>query len=109
MARRGSSSAAGSAAGWGSVIGSAIVGVDRIEVVQLVARAAQPHDLDVAEGAGLVELDEALLEELEHGEEAHDDVEPLHEAAGELTEADRADEGQLLEELRDGLAHRCPD
>ena len=47
--------------------------------VRLVA--AEPLDLDLAEAVGLVELDEALLEQLEHGEEADDDLEPLDERA----------------------------
>ena len=44
--------------------------------------------VDVAEGAGLVEVDEALLEQLEHGEEAHDDLEPLDQRGGEPPERD---------------------
>ena len=51
---------------------------DRL-VVAVDAVVAQPDDLDVAEGVGLVEVDQALLEQLEHGEEAHDDLEPLDE------------------------------
>src|SRR5688572_4374063 len=51
----------------------AIVGIDRRQLFELGAVAPEPNDLDVAEGAGLVEVDEPLLEQLEHGEEAHDD------------------------------------
>ena len=79
MARRVSCSVSG--------IRSAIVGVDRRQLLELGAVAPEPDDLDVAEGAGLVEVDEALLEQLEHGEEAHHDVEALDERAGELAEA----------------------
>src|SRR3546814_1438136 len=50
---------------------SAIVGVDGGELLELRALPAQPHDLDVAEGGGLVEVDEALLEQLQNGEEPH--------------------------------------
>src|SRR3546814_9523891 len=77
---------------------SAIVGVDGGELLELRALPAQPHDLDVAEGGGLVEVDEALLEQLQHGEEPHHHLEALDEVAGELAERDRARVGQLLEE-----------
>ena len=50
------------------------------------ARRSQ-HDLDVAEGAGLVEVDQALLVQLEHGQEPHDDLEALDERLGERAEA----------------------
>ena len=59
--------------------------------------------------AGLVEVDEALLEQLEDGEEANDDLEPLDQVAGELAEADAPDQGQLLEQLDDGVGDRGPD
>ena len=49
-------------------------------------RRAEPRDDDVAERRDLVEVDEALLAQLEHGEEADDDLEPLVDAVGELAE-----------------------
>src|SRR3546814_16672271 len=62
---------------------SAIVGVDGGELLELRALPAQPHDLDVAEGGGLVEVDEALLEQLQHGEEPHHHLEALDEVRSE--------------------------
>ena len=62
-------------------------------------------DLDVAEALGLVELDHALLEQLEHGEEAHDHLQPLDEAVGQPAERDAPDAGQLV----DQLGHRVGD
>src|SRR5690606_40887544 len=84
---------------------SAIVGVDRRQLLQLRAVPAEPDDLDVGEGAGLVEVDEALLEQLEHGQEADDDVEPLDQASGELPEPDATGQGELLHELEHRLGH----
>ena len=49
---------------------------------------------------GLVEVDQALLVQLEHGEEAHDDLEPLDERAGERAERDAPDPGQLVDAAR---------
>ena len=58
---------------------------------------------------GLVELDEALLEQLEHGEEAHDHVEALGERGGEPAERDPPDPGQLVDQLGDGVGDAGPD
>ena len=59
---------------------------------------------------GLVEVDEALLEQLEDGEEAHDDLEPLDEVAGELAERDRARRrGSSSSSSIDGVGDRGPD
>ena len=58
---------------------------------------------------GLVELDQALLEQLEHGEEAHDHLEPLDQAAGEPAERDAPDPRQLVEQLGDRVGHAGPD
>ena len=75
-----------------------------------MSRSASPHpdDLDVAEPLGLVELDASLLEQLEHGEEAHDHLEPLDEAAGQPAERDPPDAGQLVDQLGDGVGDADP-
>src|SRR5690349_10173901 len=49
---------------------------------------AQPAQLDLAERVGLVEVDQALLEELQEGQEAHDDLEALDQAVGQAAEGD---------------------
>ena len=56
---------------------SAIVGIDRRQLLELGPVAAEPHDLDVAERARLIEVDEPLLEQLEHRQEPDHDVETL--------------------------------
>src|SRR4051794_33177114 len=76
-------------------------------VVELLV--AQPGDLDLAEVAGLVELDHPLLEQLEHGQEPHDELEPLGEAGGETTEGDATRSGKLVEQLDHRVAHAGPD
>ena len=82
----------------------------RIQRTVLVGRVAtEPDDRDVAEVAGLVELDQALLVQLEHGEEAHDDLEPLDQRAGELAERDAPDARQLVEQLLDRVGDAGPD
>ena len=57
----------------------------------------------------LLDVDGALLEQLEHGEEPHDDLELLDERRGELAERDAADPGQLVDQLGHGVDHRRPD
>ena len=49
--------------------------------------------VDVTEAIGLIELDQALLVQLEDGEEAHDDLEPLGQVGGQPGERDAADLG----------------
>ena len=48
---------------------------------------------------GLVEVDQALLEQLQHGQEADDHLEPLDQAVGEPAERDAPDPGQLVDQL----------
>src|SRR5687767_6358717 len=45
---------------------------------------AQPGDGEIAEVLGLVEVDQALLVELEDGQEAHDDGEALGQVLGQV-------------------------
>ena len=59
---------------------SSFVVVDR-RCAPVTVVGAAPLDADLAEAVGLVDLDEALLVQLEHGEEADDDVEPLDQLA----------------------------
>src|SRR6186713_1733391 len=82
--------------------GSAVIAVHRHdEALRIVA--ARPHDRDVAEQLALLDVDEALLEQLEYGEEADDHVEALGEAGGEPGERDRPGLGQRREQLGDGV------
>src|SRR5690606_26498738 len=62
---------AGSSAGPAPSGMSAIVGIDQGEVAQGVAVTGDPADPDVAERLRLVQVDESLLEQLEHGQEVH--------------------------------------
>ena len=80
----------------------------RAPCVVVAVPATGPDDLDVTERDGLVELDEALLEQLEQGQEAHDDLDALDELAGELAEPDAPDAGQLVDQLFDGVEHGHP-
>ena len=76
-----------------SGIGSAIVGVDRRRAPPARSGRGPSHTIWMSPNdVRLVEVDEALLEQLEDGEEAHDHLEALDEVAGELAERDRADE-----------------
>src|SRR5947209_793361 len=68
-----------------------------------------PGDLEVAEQRALVELDEALLVELEHGEEADDDLEALGQVLGQVPERDAPGARQLVDQLVDRVAHAGPD
>src|SRR5262245_51771925 len=52
---------------------------------------AQPAQLDVAERVGLVHVDQPLLVQLEHGQEADDDLEAVHQPVGEAAERYAAD------------------
>src|SRR4051812_4795331 len=80
--------------------GSAVVDVDEAEI-GLGRLAAQPHDLDLAEGARLIEVDETLLVQLEQGQEAHHDLEAFGEARGDGPERRSTEPGQLVEQLVD--------
>ena len=51
----------------------------------------------------------ALLEQLEHGEEADDHLEPLDERGGQAAERDAPDAGQLVDQLGDGVGDADPD
>ena len=63
---------------------------DRREVeLDAFAGRERPHH-EVAEALDLFEIDDTLLEQLEHGEEAHDDLELLGRAEREVAEAHRA-------------------
>src|SRR5829696_705119 len=84
---------------------SALVGVDEGQVGRLGA-TPQPDDVDVAEARGLADVDVALLEQLEHRQEPHDDLDALDERIGEFPERDATDPGQLVEQLRDGVDDR---
>src|SRR4051794_31671619 len=68
---------------------SAVIGVGPRQDEVDVGRVAHPRDGDLAERLGLVEIDQALLAQLEHGQEAHDDLEPLDQVGGEPAERDR--------------------
>src|SRR5688572_25075599 len=85
---------------------SPLVGVDEDRVGVDYIAAGDPCDLDVAKALGLIEVDEALLEQLEDGEEADDHLEPLGEVGRQVAERDAADAGQLVDELGDRLCHR---
>src|SRR5688572_25426387 len=61
---------------------SSFVGVDG-ERGDVSVGLTDPLDRDLAAAVGLVELDLALLEQLEHGEEAHDHLEALGEIGGQ--------------------------
>src|SRR5690349_2044627 len=69
------------------IVRSPVVGVDLGESGHPTAAfhrggvSADPRDGQVAEVGRLLQLDEPLLVELEDGEEAHDDLEPLDERA----------------------------
>jgi tryptophanyl-tRNA synthetase len=71
--------------------------------------ATDPHDVDVAEPILLVEVDDALLEEFEQGEEPHDHLEPLDQPTREPGEADPTDTWQFIDELGDRIGDAGPD
>src|SRR3954447_19532000 len=81
--------------------------------VELVQRCglvpAQPGDVQLAEVAGLGQVDHALLVQLEDGQEADDDVEPLGLAVGEAAERGALDPGQQVDQLDHGVGHAGPD
>ncbi len=98
-------------------IRSSLVPVDRGQrshpcpVVDGVGVTADPDDRDVGEVGELLDVDEALLVQLEHGEEAHDDLETFEQPAGELPERHAPRAWQLVEQLLhrvgDAGADRC--
>ena len=61
---------------------SAFVCVDVGEIGHAERWRPDPDDLDVPECCRLVEVDEALFEEFEHGQKAHDDLKSFHQCAG---------------------------
>ena len=67
--------------------------------VELEVRDAP--DLEHAEVLDLLELDDALLVQLEHREEANDRVEPAHRVGSERAERDGALGGKAVEDDRD--------
>src|SRR3954453_4839604 len=71
--------------------------------------AADPDDRDVGEVAELLDLDQTLLVQLEHCEEADDDFEALEQAARELAERDAVGPRQLVEQLFDRVGDTRPD
>ena len=54
-------------------------------------------------------VDQALLEQLQHGQEADDDLQPLDQPVGQAAEGDAPDPGQLVDQLGHRLGHRQPD
>ena len=87
---------------------SAVVGVDEDHLAVDVGVGA-PLDLDVTEPLGLVELDHALLEQLQHGEEADDHLDAVDEIAGEPPERDAPDPRQLVDQFGDRVGDRRGD
>ncbi len=71
--------------------------------------AARGRTVNSPKRLELLEVDDALLEQLEHGQEAHDDLELLGDAVGELAETHRAVRGQQREHRVDRVAHAGPD
>ena len=69
-----------------------------------VVLVAGPLDVDVAEALALVELDDALLEQLEEGEEADDHLHPVGEPGGQPAERQPAHTRQFGEQLGDRVA-----
>src|SRR6478735_5628226 len=96
IACRNSSSASATGTASASLM-SAIVGVDGESHGGVGGIASGPLDHDRPEVLGLVELDEALLEQLEHGEEAHDHVEAIGERIGQAGERDPPRPRQLVD------------
>src|SRR5205807_4484878 len=72
-------------------------------------RQAYTRNLQHAEGARLVDVDEAPLVELEYGQEADDDIEPFAVMPGNAAEGGVTRSGQLGHELVEGVAHAGPD
>src|SRR5438309_3192924 len=88
---------------------SSFVHVGGREVLRVRVVRPDPRDLELAEVPRLGDVDEPPLVELEHGEEAHDDLEPVVVVAGELPEGCASGARQLADELLEGVAHVRPD
>jgi len=58
---------------------------------------ADPYNLNVAKRFRLIELDEALLEQLQQREEAHDDLQPLDKTCRQPSERDATGARQFIE------------
>src|SRR5579864_5342177 len=86
-----------------------VVHVRGREVFSVGVEGADPGDLQFAEVAGLVDVDQATLEQLEHGQEAHDDLQAFAVVAGELPEGGVPDSRKLSHELLQRVAHARPD
>ena len=69
----------------------------------------EPPDGEVAERLDLVDVDDALLVELEHGEEPHDDLDAVVDPGDERAEAHRRGAAQLHEQRVGGVAHADAD
>ena len=97
------SSAAGSSVGFVAPL------LERGEVERDALAGLQRAHAELAEVLELLEVDRALLEQLEHREEAHDHFELGAGTGREVAEADRARRGQQREHRVDRVAHAGPD
>ena len=65
--------------------------------------------MDFAEAPQLVDLHDALLVELQHGQEAHHDLDPVEQVPGQVAEGNRASSGNLVDQGSHRVGHTDSD